>query len=373
LSEGGGVPERALNIGIDARELCGHPTGVGRYLSGLLDVWATDPALPHRFTLVSPVPFGPSPDWPRDRISVLVDPASEAGTLWEQTRLPRIARQKRMDVWFSPGYTAPLRVPCPSVVAIHDLSFFAHPEWFNWREGLRRRWLTRASARRARIVITISEFSRREIERWLGVPPDRVRLAQPGAPAMAARRVNAAEREPMVLFVGSLFNRRGIARLVRAFAGVALHVPGSTLVLVGDNRTNPVVDPLALARDLGIGDRVEWRAYVAEDELERLYGRARVFAFLSEYEGFAMTPLEALAHDVPSVLLDTPVAREVYGPAARYVTTADRALETALVELLTDERARASLLQHGRSLLTGYSWQRSADVVRQALEDAARP
>src|SRR5262249_13732153 len=127
LSEGGGVPERTLNVGIDARELCSHPTGVGRYLSGLLDVWAADRALPHRFTLVSPVPFSPNPDWPRDRISVLVDPASRAGTLWEQTRLPRVARQKGIDVWFSPGYTAPLRLPCPSVVAIHDVAFFAHP------------------------------------------------------------------------------------------------------------------------------------------------------------------------------------------------------------------------------------------------------
>jgi glycosyltransferase involved in cell wall biosynthesis len=365
------VPERALNVGIDARELCGHPTGVGRYLAGLLDAWATDPALPHRFTLVSPAPLSPDPGWPRGRIDVLVDPASPAGTWWEQTRLPRVARQHGFDVWFSPGYTAPLRLPCPSVVAIHDVAFFAHPEWFSWREGLRRRWLTRAAARRARLVITISEFSRREIGRWLGIPSDRVRLAQPGAPKSPAPAVNEGGREPMVLFVGSLFNRRHIPELIRAFGGVARRVPGSTLVLVGDNRTNPAIDPAGLAHGIGIGDRVDWRAYVADDELERLYERARVFAFLSEYEGFAMTPLEALAHDVPSVLLDTPVAREVYGAAARYVTDTGAALETTLLDLLTDDAARTSLLERGRSLLTGYSWRRAADAVRQALEDAA--
>jgi len=238
---------------------------------------------------------------------------------------------------------------------------------------MRRRSLTRAAARRARVVITISEFSAREIVRWLGVPRERIRLAPPGAARIS--RGEAAARDPIVLFVGSLFNRRRIPELLRGFAIVARRVPDARLVLVGDNRTTPPIDPGAIARELGIGTKVEWRSYVPDEELDRLYWRARAFVFLSEYEGFAMTPLEALAHDVPSVLLDTPVAREVYGSAARFVTETPGGvvpLADALIELLTDDGARAKLLEEGRRLLNKYSWAQTATTVRQALEDAAR-
>jgi glycosyltransferase involved in cell wall biosynthesis len=269
-----------------------------------------------------------------------------------------------------PGYTAPLRLRCPSVVVIHDVSFFAHPEWFSWRERTRRRWITEASARRAKVVITVSDFSAQEIRRWLGVPPDRIRVVRHGSPTVRPRP--DAARSPLVLFVGSLFNRRHLPEMIDAFARVSTRVPGARLVLVGDNRTAPRQDPLALATRSGVTDLVEWRRYAPDADLDRLYDAARVFVFLSDYEGFAMTPLEALAHGVPSVLLDTAVAREVYGPAARYVSTDLDQIASAVVELLTDEAARARLLAEGRRLLERYTWARAGGEVLAALEDAAR-
>ena len=362
------MAERPLHIGVDARELLGHPTGVGRFLLGLLGAWSDAATMSHTFTLFVPGAPPPSVASLGDRFVVAVEPAPHAGTWWEQVRLPRAAVRAGIDVLFSPGYTAPLRLSCPSVVAIHDVSFFAHPEWFAWREGLRRRWLTRAGARRASLVVTLTEFSAREIERWLGVPRERIRLAPPGAPTVAPR-ADASPREPVVLFVGSLFNRRRIPDLLRGFAQVAARVPDARLVLVGDNRTHPPIDPLALAADLGLGGRVEWRAYVSDEALEDLYWAARVFVFLSEYEGFAMTPLEALAHNVPPVLLDTPVAREVYGDAAWLVSM--DTLVAGLVDLLTDENARSRVLAEGRRRLATYTWARAAATVRAALEHAA--
>jgi glycosyltransferase involved in cell wall biosynthesis len=96
-----------------------------------------------------------------------------------------------------------------------------------------------------------------------------------------------------------------------------------------------------------------------------------VFAFLSDYEGFGMTPLEAIAHGVPPVVLDTPVSREVLGSAARFVSPAPADIAKALAELLTDTSAAASLAAAGRACLARFSWARSAEVIRQALEAAA--
>ena len=90
--------------------------------------------------------------------------------------MPGALRRERPDVFFAPGYTAPLTVAAPLVLTIHDVSFFAHPEWFSFREGLRRRLLTAWSARRARRVITDTEFSRAEIRRHIGIADDRTRV-----------------------------------------------------------------------------------------------------------------------------------------------------------------------------------------------------
>ena len=95
-------------------------------------------------------------------------------------RLPRAAASDHLDVWFAPAYSAPLRLQTPIVVAIHDLSFVAHPEWFRIREGVRRRWLTRRSASKASAVVTISEFSKRELIERLDVPEGRIHVIPPG-------------------------------------------------------------------------------------------------------------------------------------------------------------------------------------------------
>jgi glycosyltransferase involved in cell wall biosynthesis len=366
------VADRPLHIAIDGRELVGKPTGVGRYLTEVLRVWASDRSFRHRCTIVVPRD-PPAAPFPQDaRFTWYIEPGAAAGTVWEQTRLRARVAELAPDVFLAPGYTAPLFISVPFVLAVYDVSFFAHPEWFSTREGLRRRWVTRAAARRAHSVITISEFSAGEIVRWMGIARDRIRLAPPGAPAASPGAPPASSaRAPLVLFVGSLFQRRRIPELMRAFASAAAATP-ARLILVGDNRTSPPLDPRTLAADLGVADRVDWRAYVADAELEALYGRARVFVFLSEYEGFGMTPLEAIAHGVPPILLDTTVAREVYGDAALYVSADPAAIASAMTTLLTNADAHAQLVAAGRARLARYSWPRTAGVVLDALAAAAR-
>jgi glycosyltransferase involved in cell wall biosynthesis len=363
------MAERALHIGIDARELAGQMTGVGRDLPGILRAWsANGAAAKHRFTLISPQEL---PAWVRTlgpAFSTTVEASDEAGTRWEQTRLPGAAKRAGVDVWFSPGYTAPIFMRCPFVVTIHDVSFFAHPEWFGRREGIRRRWLTRLSARRARSVLTVSEFSAREIVKWTGVARTDINIAPNAAPPP---HETPGPRAPIVLFVGSLFNRRRLPDMLHSFRLVREQVPDARLVLVGDNRTLPRIDPMTMAATLGIGRSVEWRDYVPDETLNEIYSQAKVFLFLSEYEGFAITPLEAIAHGVPPVMLDTPVAREVYGRAARVTLGNPQSIAEAIVELLTNPEAHERTLDAGRKLLGTYSWDRSAAVVLQALEKAA--
>jgi glycosyltransferase involved in cell wall biosynthesis len=357
-----------MRIGIDARELCGHATGAGRYLGGLLRAWSGDAAAQrHEFVLYAPEPLGMALDPGRFAVHLVPGPS---GTWWEQVRLPRRASADRLDVFFAPAYSGPLRLSVPTVVAIHDVSFFAHPEWFRTREGYRRRWLTRASAARARAVVTISNFSRGEIQDALGVPDARIHVIPPGVSetALGHRGGGGDER---ILFVGSIFNRRHVPDLVRAFAVLARRRPTASLDLVGDNRTYPREDLPGAIVAADLAGRVRWHRYAAEDQLTDLYARARAFAFLSEYEGLGLTPLEALAAGVPPVLLDTAVARESCGDAAVYVSRGDiegtaRALESVLI----DPATRARLLSAAPAALSRYHWPRAARETLRVLESA---
>jgi len=359
-----------MRIAIDARELCGHPTGVGRYLAELLTEWATDAnATRHDWTLFAhETPH--VPDAWKASVKVI---AGRGGSVWEQWAFPRAMGVFRPDVVFAPAYSAPLTAAAPVVVTIHDVSFYAHPEWFSSREGARRRLLTGWSARRAAVVLTDTVFSQGEIVRHIGLPASKVRVIplgmRPTAPGIAAE-----SREPIVLYVGSVFERRRVDRLIAAFDAVADQVPAAQLQIVGENRTRrPHIDLDALRDRSRHRDRIHIRAYVDDHTLAGLYARASVFAFLSEYEGFGLTPLEALAAGVPPVLLDTPVARETAGAAAIYVPAAggNDAVAAAIVKALTDQSARRDLLERAPGVLDRYHWAATAAQTLAAIEGAA--
>ena len=359
---------KVLRIGVDARELAGDATGAGRQRR--LRRHAAEQRIVGRGT----------------------------GTWWEQTALRRAVRADAPDVFFAPAYTAPIGTGVPTAVTIHDISFIAHPEWFRPRERLRRRWLTRRTARDASVIFTDSAFSRAELETRLQVPADRIQVIAPGVSSIGSdhggvRRkpgpgmrddseivsnplsplANPDPRHPLVLYVGSIFNRRRLPDLIAAFARATSDMPEARLVIVGHDRTWPLQDLGRVAADEGVGAKIDVRRYVDETELADLYRRASVFGFLSEYEGFGRTPLEALAAGVPVVVTDTAIAREVYGDAADFVRQGDVAGAAArLRTYLTTPAARAEMLQRAPAILARYSWDRAADATLHEIERVAR-
>jgi len=357
-----------MKILVDARELGKRPPGVGRYLLQLLRHWGARPdAASREIVLCAPTITAAT----RALGFRTLEAGGNGGTAWEQTRLPGIARGESPDVLFCPAYTSPLFTSVPIVVTIHDISFTAHPEWFTFREGLRRRALTKLSARRATSVITVSHFSAEEIAAAYGVPRLRIHVIHHGITHLP--RPAAVPREPLVLFVGSIFNRRHLPELMAAVRRLLPHIRGLRLAIVGENRTQPRQDLSAEAAALDIADVVDLADYADDEGLASLYARARVFVFVSDYEGFGLTPLEALGAGVPPVVADTAVARETCGDAAVYVPAGNvEALASAIRLLLTDDHARMRVLEAGPAVLAQYSWERAASETLQVLEQAAR-
>ena len=198
----------------------------------------------------------------------------------------------------------------PIVVLVHDISFAAHPEWFRWKEGLRRRLLTRWSCDRARLVLTVSDAARREIISHFGVPENRVRRIYPGVVSLhggsqahgGSRKQDPpyvdgwskAQDPPSWCFSSARCSTAAtfpisFARSSRLREVIPARTSKSSATIA---RTRTRICP-AIAAAEGIASRVSIRPYVPDAELAELYGRARAFALLSEYEGFGHPPLEA--------------------------------------------------------------------------------
>ena len=363
--------QKVVRIGIDAREIAGDATGVGRYLGELLRRWLVRADADRRqFVLYAPEALAPT--FRSVHAEHRTVDSGGRGTWWEQAQLGRALKNDHLDVFFAPAYTAPIGLRVPFAVTIHDVSFAAHPEWFRLREGVRRRWLTRRAAHRAAVVFTVSEFSRSEIEQRLDIPSSRI-VVIPNGTTNRANVAAPSPREPVVLYAGTIFNRRRVPDLIESFALAARDVEGARLVIVGGDRTWPPQDLAAQARHHGVRDRVELRRYVPESALNDLYGRASAFVFLSEYEGFGMTPLEAMSAGVPVIVLDTAASREVYGDAAIFVPRGDIAATAAAIRrLLVDPSSAGGQRAAAPSVLARYSWDTAAERTLEHLERIAR-
>jgi glycosyltransferase involved in cell wall biosynthesis len=282
-------------------------------------------------------------------------------------------------VFFAPAYACPLGLDVPRVTTVHDMSFFSVPDDFTLLDGMRRRATVGASIGASRRLLAVSDFTRREIAAYFPVAAARVAVTPHGAdddlaapPPRELARARLGLRGPMVLTVGTILNRRCLPVLFNAVARLRRAWPDLTLDVVGENRTHPHLDLHSLASRTGLGEHVRLSGFVNEAGLADRYAAADVCVFLSEYEGFGLPALEAMARGVPVVTSTLPALGEVFGEAALLVDPRDApATADALDRLLRDPALRGDLMARGRALAARHSWAECAQVTRAALQDAA--
>jgi glycosyltransferase involved in cell wall biosynthesis len=285
------------------------------------------------------------------------------GQAWEQLLLPAAAAKARARVIYNPANLAPLGWP-RNVVQIHDAVALRHPEWYSPAYVRWQRAMMPRIARRARLVITVSEFSRAELIEFLGVPGERIRVVPGGVdkrfsagidPEPVLRRLGLTR--PYVLAVGDRGPRKNLEALRPAVA--LLRKEGIELVVAGGGRGHQLGAELAGARDLG---------YVADEDLPGLYAGARAFALPSLHEGFGLTVLEAMAAGVPVVASQRAALPEVVTGAGILADPDDWGLfGAAVVGAATDEQQRARLREQGRRVAARYTWERAAIAVHGIL------
>ncbi len=352
-------------IFVDAREIEGKSYGVGRYLKNLLLCWEKESEL---FTLL----FRSHPPSCSSCYASVVLPGPD-GWKWENLVLPKLLRKFPSAVYFNPGYTLPVPVSNPMAMVLHDVSFLAHPEWFRPKERLKLRILSRLSAAKAAVIFTVSAFSRQQIVELLKVEESRIVLAPQGLDPVfkpdreAARnfRQKHGIEGPIILYVGAIFTRRNLPLLVEAFGLVRRTYRDCWLVVIGENRAYP---PLNLKELFSGVENLLYLRYVEEKELVGAYTAADVFVYPSEYEGFGMPPMEAMACGTPAILYPAEAMVEVYGEAAVWLESKQpEELAEKIMLLLENQTLRERLLEKGRKVIARFSWQRTAELIKEKL------
>mgnify|MGYP000303681050 CR=1 FL=1 len=304
-----------------------------------------------------------------------------------RSRLFRIAYEERFlrrrlkgfDLFHAPGYVAPSRLPCPSVLTIYDLVALTHPGLAKRSNALHYRWrLPRSARAAARIMVPLECVARQVVER-LGIDRERVRVVPLGVgahlkpPSLDDRaRVRARHHlaRPYILFVGNIEPKKDLPTLLRAFAALKRGGLPHELLIAG-KRGWKCRGVFRLPAELGIEGDVRFLDYVEEGDLAGLYGGAELFAFPSLVEGFGLPPLEAMACGTPVVTSDAEALLETTGDAAEHVPALDpEALAEAMRRVLSDAALRQRLLAAGFARAAQFTWPRAAEMTRAVYREA---
>ncbi len=289
---------------------------------------------------------------------------------WKQLSLPLICVLKKCDILYCTDYFLPVIKPgFKTAVVFYDAFFWQYPDQYN------RLWLALLNsvgvkaAKKADAVITISEYSKQQIHRYVGIDLSKIHAIHL-APKSSTTRLNTRDAvidtsKKYILHIGVLEKRKNLLNLVRAFH--LLLQEGFTdyyLVLVGNKVSKTKIDDsaniLSLIESLGLQEKVILAGFVSDDQLAFYYKNASIYAFVSINEGFGIPILEAFQYDLPTLISDNNCLPEVGGDA---VLTCDPFnvddIRDKMKMLITDPILRETLITRGRTRLSQFSWERS--------------
>lgn len=370
-----------MRIAIDARSLEGDKTGVGRYLENLLRIWAEKKDCEFILYFKDDIPKRDFLDSEAFTLKKLENPLGfSSNFFFQHILLPCSLKKDKADFFFSPFYLRPFFCPVRSAIVLHDISYEAHPEWFDSKSQFILRTLSRFSARRADIILTVSQYSKSEIIRCYDTDPDKI-IVTPLAPDSSFRPEEDMEKilkikdkyglGKFIFCVGTFFTRRHIPEIIDAFNRFSEKDDSYQLCLVGKNKTFPFVDIEKMINDANTEfkeKKIIHLGFLEEDELKALYSSCSAVIYLSDYEGFGLPVVEAQFFDKPVISSNNTSLVEVGGDSVEFVEeNKAEDIADAFGKVLGDNEYRESLTLKGKENIKRFSWGKCADATLSSI------
>lgn len=273
--------------------------------------------------------------------------------------------RKRPKLFFSPGYNPPVGWPGPFVFTLHDLNHLCVPENSSVLKRAYYRYVIRPACHQARCVLTVSEYSKREIADWAHLNEDQIFNVGNGVgPAFVPTGERYDPGYPYLLYVGSHKSHKNLRRLLQAFSasGVWRDV---RLIISGQPEQQLVME----VQRLDLQSQVSFKDLTTDEELSAVYRGAVAFVFPSLYEGFGLPPVEAMACGVPVLTSNVCSLPEVVGDAAVFVNPLDvEQIADGVKKLVQNSSLRTGLREKGLLRAKLYSWNETARRTLLALQ-----
>ena len=362
-----------LRVLVDATDVPADRGALGRYVDGLIGALAAagadlavvcQRADEERYGRLAPgarIVTGPTAISHRS-----------ARLAWEQSGLPVVAQQVDADVIHVPYYSMPLRPGRPTVVTVHDVTYFTEPELHTAVSAMFFKSAIRTATRRAARLIVPSKATRDELVRVLGTDPTRVDVAYHGVDHRLFHRPDprqvsqVSERlglhgKPYIAYLGTLEPRKNVAALIRGWASaVSNDADPPALVVAGGGGWSEDVD--AAVAEVPPHLRLVRPGYLPFGDLPGFLGGATVVAFPSRGEGFGLPVLEAMACGAPVLTTHCTSLPEVGGEAVAYTEPDAKSIKNNLRALLDAPERRAALGVAGHSRSQEFTWAASAEA-----------
>ena len=367
-----------MHVVVDGRMVSN--TGIGRWLENIVAHLAQADS-GHRITVL--VNRGSQRVRPFATSTRRLAISAPLYSIREQLILPLEVFRCRPDLVHYPNFNVPLLGRAPYVMTLCDLIYYVSPQACpSWLAHQYARWMIRAAVDKARKVITISEYSKRDMVRHLGLKETKIAVVYPAVnlelyrPDPCATNGRPVQKKlgikrPYILYTGNHEPRKNLRRLIEAYRELSCRREYQ-LVLSGrrDPRRKALYDAAA---DLVARGEVIFCGEVAEADLPQLYAGASLFVFPSSYEGFGFPPLEAMACGAPVVCSAATSLPEVVGEAALLVS-AESTLELrqAMERALGSASLRAELREKGLVRARSFSWTAAAQQVLAVYEEAVQ-
>lgn len=381
-----------MRVGIDARGLCNinRTRGIGRYTARLVEAMVELAGEDTAFTLFG---YGESPEpglldpgvlrrveW---RSMPHVEGLSYVGLLADHVSMARAVNGSGVDLFHAIDHNMTPFLSVPSMVTVHDLILlvlrgpYLGPTAWAWMLAHGR------AARRARLVVAVSENTRRDVERIWSIPRERIAVVHEGVtpeyrPVEDRGRLEDVRARygiaaPYFLYLGGFDPRKNLRNMLAGFKRF-LMAAGSEhkLVLCGDARG--FEDYLGdTVEELGLGASVAFTGFVPEEDLPTLYSGAVAFVCVSLYEGFGLPLLEAMACGTPVLASGTSSVPEVVGDAGLLVDPLEPGeIAAGLERLMVDEGLAAELASRGRERAALFTWEKAAGHILELYDRAVR-
>lgn len=376
-------------IALDVRKLLRPKTGIGNYISELIDhLIALNSGFKYLLLGDRPVRPGEIPSnceyvalgrfYREDgKLAQLYSP------LWLNVLVSRYLNQRKVALFHGPNFVVPVNADCPCVNTVHDLAFLKVPQAYT---QIYRRYMifqVQNAVRHSALVIANSEATKNDLISLMQVPKDKIVVIHHGVNSKFQPRrdfeflkgIRTRFNLPLrfLLSVGVIEHRKNLETLFRAAKTLIAEGLTDGVVLAGKKGLG-AEKIRQYAINLDIGDRVHWLGYVADDLLVGLYNLAQCLVYPSWYEGFGMPILEAMACGCPVVASDVSSIPEAAGNAALLFPPSDsNLLEIKLRQLLTSEQLRSEMIIRGRTWVSQFTWEKTAEkhlaVYQKVLED----